>query len=198
MSSFATDPERTTTVLRHVPDHAELARLGLTVPLREKPRAAAMAQALGAAAQGFEDTMHAQLTGATLANAVGADLDDWGAIVDEPRGVLLADDQYRLFVQAAVLANRCDGTPDKLLEVFSLITAPHLVVDYLPMLPAGFVLQVVRLEWMTEPVRRRVRRLMDRIQPAGRTMVLTEGIAGAWAPEGYPYAAAPGYISRSI
>lgn len=180
MTTWATDPVETTTGLLHEPGHRDLAREGLTFPLRDQARAAALAQSLGGAAQGFEDTIHAQLTGGTLDNAIGADLDQWGELVGELRGALLQDDQYRPFVQARILANRCDGTPDKLLEVFKLVTGPTLKVEFLNLHPAGLILTTFRREWMTEPVRRRVRRTMESIAPAGRTFELWEAIAGSW------------------
>ena len=180
MTSYATPLGESTTALAHVPNHRELAIRGLTFPLRERDRARGLASAIGGACQPFEDTMHAQLTGGTLANAVGADLDQWGELVDEPRGVLLQDDQYRPFVQARILANRCDGTPDALIEVFDLVTGPNLKIEFLKLPPAGLILTTFRREWMTEPVRRRVRRIMDSIAPAGRTFELWEAVDGSW------------------
>jgi len=193
-----TDPVESTTQLGHVPNHRALAVAGLTYPLRERPRAAALASALGGAAQGFEDTIFSLLEGATLANAIGSDLGHWGDLVDEPRGVLLSDDQYRPFVRARILANRCDGTPDRLIEVFSIVTGPTLKVEFFSLLPAGLILVAYRAAWMTEPVRRRVRRMMDSIAPAGRTFELYEAVAGNWGPSPATYTTPSGVPARVI
>lgn len=182
--------------LEHLEGLEERARTGIVWPLPTKPRAAALARVLGREAQRWEDLLHAVQTSTALDVAEGVHLDQWGDLVDEPRGPL-SDAQYRPFIRARILANRCNGTPDELIEILKLVAAPYSVIQWVPLLPAGFVLQVVRYGWMPEVQRRRVRRLFDLIQPAGRTMELYEGVVGAFA-EDSSYAAPGGYISRII
>ena len=188
----------TTTQLAHIPDHAEQARKALAWPLRSKPRAAALAEALGGACQPWEDFLLGLLTGGTLANATGVLLDQWGDLVGEPRGVLLADDDYRPFVEARILANRSSGTVNELLRIVRLVTAPTLKIEYVPLSVAGFAISVYRQDWMTDVRRQRARRLLADITPAGVTGEWYEAVAGNWGPSPAPYTTPSGVPARRI
>lgn len=198
MSSFATDPASSTTAIRHVPDHDVLASDSLPFALRYKPRAFALARALGGAVQVAEDLLFELAAGTGLDLAIGVHLDQWGRLANEPRGVLTNDEQYRRFVKARILANRSRGTPDDLIEILALIAAPYRKIEYVDLLPAGLVLSVYRDDWLAEPVRRRVRRMMDSIAPAGRTFELYEAIVGGWGPAPVIYTTPSGVPARVI
>jgi hypothetical protein len=97
--------------------------------------------------------------------------------VGEERGVL-RDDEYRRFISARILANRCTGSTDELLAVFGTVTGPQYGIKHGDLFPAGFQFWVARDRFMREPVRRRVARLMASIKPGGVSMVLIEALVG--------------------
>lgn len=180
---------RASTDLVYIPDHPDRARRRLLSQDWDKPRIVALAEALGMGAQAFEDDTFDVLIGRRLEAATGATLDQWGALVGEDRGTL-DDTRYRRFIMARVLVNIGDSTVDELITIFEEITAPS-VVWYLPMYPAGFKLRAIRKGWLSDVLRRRIRRMMADAKPAGVTMVLIEALEGYFGFEGNE--AASGY-----
>lgn len=178
-----------TTDVVYVPDWETRAQRSLLGLDWSKPRIVALAQALGAGTQALEDVSFDVLLSTRLEAASGAVLDVYGRIVGEARGPI-GDEDYRRFIQARILANICDGTPDQMITIFALVTYPS-TVEYLPMYPGGGTLQCVRKRWLTDRMRRRIRRLMDDVRPAARTIELIEaldgffGFAGNDAAAGY-------------
>lgn len=176
------------TELVYLPDHGERAFRALLTQDLDKPRIAALARAMGAGAQELEDTTFDLIIGRALSAAVGAQLDQWGSVVGEAR-VGLDDEDYRRFIRARVLANICRGTVDEIIAIWSLVTAPATTVRYLPMHPAGFKLYVVRKKWLAEALRRRIRRMLEAVKPAGVTIELIEALDGFFGFDENPDAA---------
>lgn len=175
---MATEPTgQATTELAYIPDHEERAWRRLLSQDHTKPRLVAFAQALGAGVQEAEDVLFDLLVGRVLEDATGDVVDKWGAIVGEKRGGL-DDADYRRFIKARVLVNIGDGTVDELVAIWRIITGPSQVVRYLPMYPAGYTLQVARYSFMSEVMRRRVRRTIEEARPAGVTSELIEALVG--------------------
>lgn len=169
------------TELVYIPDHAARNAARLLTQDRDKPRTVALARALGAGAQALEDALFDLIVGRRLEAAAGAALDQWGTVVGERRGAI-DDPDYRRFIQARILANTCKGTPDELIVIFGLVCAPVLDLRYFPSFPASYTLQVVRESFLSALMRRRVRRIMEDVRPAGVGSELIEALPG---PFGY-------------
>lgn len=70
--------------------------------------------------QEVEDARHALMFERILANAAGAQLDQWGKLLGEPR--LGRDDaEYLRYLDAAMLRNTSDGTPNRMLDIIARI-----------------------------------------------------------------------------
>lgn len=100
----------------HVDD--ALARFQQT--LKDQPNLAAFLTAVVAPVQDIEDAMQQLLTERSIDTAVGAQLDDIGAIVGQPRNGL-ADDVYRRYVRARIMTNRSRGIVEDILQVARLV-----------------------------------------------------------------------------
>ncbi len=164
--------------LIHKPNMVAEARARMLSQFRGKPRAVATVRGLASAAQDLEDLAFDIHVGTTLDNAEGDSLDAWGDLVGELRGAL-ADDDYRVFIEARILANMSQRTVDELITIWQLVTAPYTCARYRLLKPAGAWLQVVRSEFMGDARARRVRRIMDDAAGASKTLVLTEGVVDA-------------------
>lgn len=184
--------------ITYVPNWAERSRRMLLGMDWSKPRIVALAESLGVGSQELEDVNFDLLMSIPLPNALGHTLDLYGRIVGEQRGGL-ADVDYRRFIEARILANISGSTVDEVIRIFQLVTSPS-DVQYLPMHPAGFTLQAIRKEWLSARMRRRVRRIMNDVRPAGVTMELLEGLNGYFGFEGAPRAAGygDGVLSRVL
>jgi hypothetical protein len=150
--------------------------------LRNSPRIQALMRSLLGGVQLFEDDVWGVLEGSTLGLSSGASLDQWGILVGELRGSLSSDQEYLAIIEARILANRCDGTVDKMMEVLERAAAPHICMESFEFHPAGFQIQVARERWMGEARRGRVRRILDDITPVGRDATWVEAIHGGFGP----------------
>ncbi len=147
------------------------------VAFQGRPRIEALLGAIADQIQVIEESAYDVLVSTSIASASGDALDQWGDLVGEPRGDLI-DLDYRRFISARLLANRSGGTPDDLLAVWDLVTAPNTAIRYEPVEPAGFVLWSVRSGFMDDATKRRVARMMGDIKPAGVDMLLIEALTG--------------------
>lgn len=183
-----TEPEgQATTETTYIPNHEALAWRRLLSQDWMKPRIVALASAFGVTVQEAEDALFDLLTGRLLDDATGDVLDKWGALVGEDRGAL-GDADYRRFIQARILVNTGDSTPDELIAIWSIITGPNEHVRYMDMFPAGYHLHTVRQTPMADEVVARVRRMMDEARPAGVTHELIEALVHYMGFEGDEYA----------
>jgi hypothetical protein len=107
------------TSLEWIESHCEDGKALLLAQFRGKPLIEAVVCALVTPVQELEDACWQLLTGRAIDNAVGAQLDGVGQILDLPR-VGWTDEQYQLFLRAQPLALRSSGTwPD----VFAILEA---------------------------------------------------------------------------
>lgn len=185
--------------LVHVPNHTPIAYGRMLSQFRGKPRASALVQALVDSIQWIEDAFWNLYIGTTLDLAEGHALDQWGELVGEPRGTLSNDDDFRVFIEARILANRTSGTIAETVAIWRLVTSPSICVTHRNMLPAGQWLTAYRTGFMSDVRAARVRRMMDSAGPAGKTLALTEAV-GAWGFDGNGKAVGfgVGAIARAI
>lgn len=164
--------------LVYIPDHKDRAIDPLLLQqFRDKPRWNALLRGLAAGVQLEEDELFGLCNDMQLINARGDQLDNWGTIVGEQRGAM-ADDDYRRFITARILVNISGGTVDELIAIWELITAPSLSVRLFQAFPASYTLQVVRDEFLTDAVARRVTRMMADAKPLGIAGTLVEAVSG--------------------
>lgn len=172
-STWQRDADRGYTALRQLP--------GL---LQSLPGWQAMVKGLATGTQAVEDDLWS-LTDESIDSAMGAFLDEWGALVGETRGAL-NDSDYRRFIKARILANNSLGSRDELLEVLRIASNATQVVHH-DQFPAHFTLTYLRESWLATPVTDRLVRLMRDAKPAGVGLTLVEalvvplGMAGASA-----------------
>lgn len=167
-----------------IPDHRARARRRMITPLRDKPRMLALVSALAAGVQEVEEITFSLIVSRTLAASTGAQLDQWGALVGEPRDGL-EDADYRRFVEARILVNLCDSTTDPILAIWEKVTGPGWVRER-GIYPAAFALETTRGALMTLPILRRVRRMMVDVKPIGVAMYRVEALTGGFG-FGPPY-----------
>lgn len=184
--------------IAYIPDHPARAVRRLLSQDRDadKPRMRAFVRALGEGCQALEDQVADLIGGRSVLTATGRPLDQWGAIVGEQRGGL-ADDDYRRFILARIAANRCQGDAEGILLVWSLVTAPSSQTRMWPLYP-GWSLVVVRSEFLSEPVRRRARRMMNDIHTMGCQMELVEALDGYVGLDGDPFMTPTGPLARIL
>lgn len=159
----------------HEPDH--VGKLIGAMPSQfHKPRMLCYLRAVGNAFQKVEDDLYALIADRQLGTATGASLGQWGVIAGEQRGSL-SDAEYRRFMQARILANRCEGDPETLIRIFQLVTAPSVVETRLTG-PSGMQFTAFRQAAMSDVIRARVRRMMAIAQPMTIAFDLIEAIPG--------------------
>ena len=163
-------------------DHRGLAKSRLPGHMRTQKRLVALTQALAHGVQMFEDEAWGVLTALPLDAAVGKVLDIWGSLVGEPRGSLTSDADYRAIIRARILANRCPGDLDSIIEVLSVAAAPAVCIESFNLPPGAYQVQVIRESFMAEARRLRVRRIMADANPGGRGALFVEAVHGGFAP----------------
>lgn len=166
----------------HEVDHRQLAVSRLPGHLRNKTRFRALTRALAGGVQAFEDVVWGVLEGTILPSAVGAALERWGLLLDEPRGSLSSDEDYRPIIEARIRANRSNGDVDSLIEVLRTACAPVVCIEHITLYPAGFKIQVTRQGFMGPARRLRVRRIMALCKPGGRDGRFVEAVEGGFGP----------------
>lgn len=134
---------------------------------QSKPRILALANGIGAGMQLFEDVNFDLLQTLIFETAGGALLDLWGELVGEDRGPL-GDSDYRRFIAARILVNRCTATPDELIRIYALIAngpAREMQLDGLGL--PYYQVQAIAPALPGAPLRRRFARTLGAVRPAG-------------------------------
>lgn len=178
----ARDPARGTTKIVHERDIPLVGHGELPGYLRVQPGVTQLLRALLRGVQRIEDIAWDLLQMQILDYAEGVHLDRFGALVNEPRGALLNDGEYRAIIKGRILANNCDGAPDNLVAVGLAVCDPVICAEYFDIYPAAFHIQVARDRWMSEPHRLRARRVLYDADPGGRYAVWTEALHGGFGP----------------
>lgn len=105
------------------------------------PRMVELVKIAGEVVQDLEDQIQDLIFDRFLAVAVGAQLDQYGSILTEPRRGL-SDEDYRAILTTRIKANRSNGTPDEMLEILEgLFGGLDLPIQFIEWFPAavGFV-----------------------------------------------------------
>lgn len=104
---------------------------------RDKPNIVSLLSAFGEQVQLLENAIFDTLEGRQLATAVGAQLDGIGRIVGQARNGQ-SDAVYRDFLQAKILVNNANGTPEELIEIASVVSGSSFTFEYVENFPADF------------------------------------------------------------
>lgn len=171
-----------TTQLIYIPDWPTQLEKRLLVPW-QTPKIRALARAAGDAAQILEDECFDLIASTGIYEAAGDALDQWGELVGEQRGPL-SDNEYRQFILARMLCNRCWGTVEELRAILDIITEDNVEILHQDNFPAGFYLVAMRRDFMIDQHRRRVARMMEDVRPVAKSMSLVEAVVGGFGWQG--------------
>lgn len=167
-------------------DHADRLVGMLPWPLSERSRFIAWMRAVGHQLQELEDVFWALLHARYIDEAVGAQLDQWGGILNEPRGGL-HDGEYRSFLKAKLHASRSRCTPDEVCAILRTITGDQAQVHYYSMPPRRYGLAYFTATPLSAEHRARLIVWMQRLQPAGYALDhLVEAPLGAFGLDDDP------------
>ena len=127
--------------------------------------------------QELEDASYDVLVLSLLENAEGAQLDQWGELVDEPRDGL-ADDEYRNIISARLLMNRFDtddtlGPLEVLIRVTTLATGARRVTVR-EVHPAALRIYYEVVAPLSDSARSRAARLIRKVSAGVRVSWIAE------------------------
>lgn len=170
-------------MISHILNHVERALALLPSQFAESTNLRALITAFAEIAQDIEDDTWACIEDRMLDTAEGAQLDQYGKVLGQPRDGL-ADEDYRALLGIRILANRSNGQADVILQVVAgLLGADRLVygVEYRQQGTAEY-----RLEWEATDAatgadrRALVVKILDEITPAGVSYTAVEGVSPAF------------------
>jgi len=164
------------------PDHETEGLDELLVQLQNRDNIEGLIVGLIVPIQALEDDYLDLRTDQLLSASVGTQLDRWGRLVGEIRGTL-ADDDYRRFITARILANLSGGNADRLLEVLRLVAAPFTageVCVYRQLGGPAYLIAIYRDVALSATMAARVADILDDIRPAGVGAAIVESVAPAW------------------
>lgn len=121
-------------------DYVPQAEARLPRVFRDKPRLFALLAAFAEGAQDFEAHAFGMYAPRFLANAAGATLDLYGAIVGQAR-LGMDDTSYRLRIRARMALNRSSGTIPDLIRIAQLLV-PNNTVLLRESYPAALLMQI--------------------------------------------------------
>jgi len=158
---FQYEPDHETRMLKRIPWF-----------FRSKPKFRAMMKARAAAIQAYEDMVFDVMQSYFLPNAVGEQLNVLGRIVGERRDGLSNTD-YRRFIGARILANKCTSTVDEYIRILDIL-CDECDIKHFWLPDSGGTFYIVRKKFMKEKLRNRVALFMREIKPAGRVFEVIE------------------------
>lgn len=174
-------------MITHILDHAARALALLPSQFAGATKLRALITALADAAQDIEDDTWACIEDRMLATAEGAQLDQYGRVLGQPRDGL-SDDDFRALLGIRILANRSNGQADVILRVVAgLLGADRLQdtdgVHYRVLPPAAYELWWVSDDGAGDTGADRlalIRKILDEITPSGVSWSATDNSAGAF------------------
>ncbi len=162
-------------MIDQVSDFQERTLGRLLSQFKGKVRIEALLTATATVVQELEDLFIGQLLNESEFDvAAGVHLEAWGKLVGEQRGGLL-DEDYRRFISAKILANKCLGRTDEFIRIFDLVTGDSEVREN-KLLWLGFELYTYRQSGddLSDDLKSRIFRMLESIRPDGVNMTLVE------------------------
>lgn len=114
------------TIITKIENHKQEAIGKIRQQYKDKPRIKALFDSIIDEIQTLENVFVQLREEKSIYVAVGAQLDLWGEVLNQPRGGL-SDQQYRLVLLGQIAVNVSKGTPEDLIQVFSLFTNPDYI-----------------------------------------------------------------------
>lgn len=168
-----------------IPSHYDVAVDELPSQLR-RSRLLSLVEGLCEGAQVVENDALSVIEDTTIDIAIGDALKQYARLVGEPAEGI-SDIDLRRLVRARLLAARCSGTVDEILEVLSVASGAVRVVHYdLP--PARAWLAAVVDAAAADVIRRRVGAIVRSVKPAGVSLTLVEAVVGYFGFAEDPFA----------
>ncbi len=128
-------------MITEITNHKELAKEKLRQQYKNLPLLEGFLDAFVEQIQQLETVFVDLRDDRTIYNAVGANLDAWGRLLNAARNGL-NDEEYRLVLLAQVAVNVSKGTPEDIIRVFQLFMNPTYV-SYNETYPANIQLTAV-------------------------------------------------------
>ena len=151
--------------------------LALLLTTFQQPNIINMLSVLLGPIQDLEDTFYDLAVERRLDTAIGAQLDVYGIIVGASRRGL-SDDDYRVYLQVRIQANRSNGQGDVILAVVQNITQGlNLLMQQHP--PAAYHLQWNSSAGTSSALQFLLERLLNETTAAGVEWTAVEGTADA-------------------
>jgi hypothetical protein len=153
----------------HITDHGARARALVPYKFRTKLRYLSLLNSVLIGAQTAEDTAWECIAENYLAVAVGVQLDNYGRILNCPRGGLV-DDDYRTLLLGRIQGNISAGEPWRLTLILYLIAGLDGdigTVRYIPLYPGASKFLLLRSSRMSSTMAARVKEWMRDLQPSG-------------------------------
>ena len=180
-------------------DHVDRALAAIVTKL-EKPNVCSLVRVAALEIEEFEDTAWAAIAERRLETAVGANLDQYGKLVGEPRNGL-NDLDYRAFIGARIRSNLSNGTVGEMQVILGIIGRALTGVQYLPLYPAAMSFGYVTETPAQDPVAARIVAQMTEVAPAGvEVAYIVEATEGYFGFDGDPEALGfnEGIFSRTL
>lgn len=177
-------------MITHILDHAARALALLPSEFDQAVQLRALLTAFADVAQVIEDDTWACIEDRMLDTAEGAQLDQYGKVLGQPRDGL-ADDDYRALLGIRILANRSNGQADVILRVVAGLLGADRLSDggqgvFYRTLPPG----AYELWWVSDDAAdpldtgadrlALIRKILDEITPSGVSWSATDASSSAF------------------
>lgn len=113
--------------IEHILTHTDIALGKLLEQYKGKPKLSGMIESLASQVQDMEDTLFSLIAGRAISSAIGTQLDLIGTIVNLARSSGQSDEDYRTLLYVKVGQNTSQGTPEKIISVYRLLTGADIV-----------------------------------------------------------------------
>lgn len=167
----------------HITNHPDRAEDMLLAQFRNSPNLKAIARNIGYGVQLVEDEAFDVLARMTLKLAGGATLDQWGEVVNEKRGGLLDDDEYRRIIRVRVFVNASWGSMDEVYIALAELAEPFVYIKWYELWPAGMEWYIQRESFMSDGMAARVGQFAKDMAPAGHAFHVIEATDGGFGFE---------------
>ena len=158
----------------------------LPYQFRDKAYWTGLLEALLPSIQEVEDVLYDLIVDRFLEGALGAQLDQYGDLLDEGRQGL-SDDEFRRILRSRILSNRSTGAIEDLVKLASRVTGSE-VVRLFNIFPAFMSIEYVVPASDSAAFRKIVVRLLERATSAGVGLKVVEGVTGYFGFAGDPRA----------
>jgi hypothetical protein len=187
-------------MITHILDHAARALALLPSQFAESTKLRALISAFADAAQDIEDDTWACIEDRMLDTAEGAQLDQYGRVLGQPRDGL-SDDDFRALLGIRILANRSNGQADIILRVVAGLLDPERLTNGVEYTRHGTA--EYRVSWEADDATSADRlalivKILDEITPAGVAYTAVEGKKPAFRFDTENYGLDQGQLCRLL